>query len=89
MFSIKSVHLQLDKGRSNLAVVLRWSRADASQARAAIFLQCDTQAYADFSGLTDRPRATSHKTCAELHKPIYFCTHCAEPSTPEVLYDVC
>lgn len=76
MFSIKSVHLQLDKERSNLAVVLRWSRADASQARAAIFLQCDTPAYADFSGLTDKPRAKSYKTCAELHKPIYFCTHC-------------
>ena len=70
------MHLRLDKGRSKLTVVLRWSRADANQAHAASFLQRDTRACTDFSGFTDRPRARSYKTCPRLHKSIYFCTRC-------------
>lgn len=76
IFSIKSVHLWLDKGRSELAIVLWWSRADTNQACVAFFLQRDAQACTDFLGFTDRSRARSYKTCAELHKPTYFCTCC-------------
>lgn len=77
IFSIhKSVHPRPDKRRGNLTVVLRWSRADANQACAASFLQRDTRAYIDFLGFTDRTRARPYKTCAELHKPVCFCTHC-------------
>lgn len=58
------------RGGSKLTLVFRQSRVDAHQA-CAVWHSAIHRPLGFY-----KPKARSYKTCAELHKPIYFCTRC-------------